>query len=197
MNIAAQHYPELARCIIRYGTRQTDEGLLIPRADVLASGLYLHGINGQNWQEDPNLVTEEGLYYLLGAAFNQATRPTDFYIALFGGAITPLSSWNAANFAATASEITSATDGYSESTRVKWEKVAAANLRVDNFASKSRFTFTTSGAAPVKVEGAALLSESAKGAASGLLISAARFAAPRELHDGDTFDIGYGIALAG
>jgi len=34
------------------------------------------------------------------------------------------------------------------------------------------------------------------GAGSGG-VRAARFAAPRELHDTDTFDIGYGIALAG
>jgi len=197
MNIAAKHYPELSRCIIKHGTQKTDQGLLIKGAEVLASGLYIHGINGGNWQEDPNLVTEEGLYYLLGAAFAAATRPTDFYIALYSGAVSPLSSWNAANFAATASEITSSTDGYTESTRVKWEKAAAANLRTDNFANKSRFTFTTSTATPVAVYGAALLSESAKGSTSGLLISAARFAAPRELHDTDTFDIGYGIALAG
>jgi len=197
MNIAAKHYPELTRCIVKHGTQPTPNGLLIKGAEVLASGLYIHGINGKDWQEDPNLVTEEGLYYLLNAAFANAARPTDFYIALFSGAVTPLASWNAANFSATASEITSATDGYTESTRLKWEKAAAANLRTDNFASKSRFTFATSGTTPVKIEGAALLSESAKGSTSGLLISAARFAAPRELHNSDTFDIGYGIALAG
>jgi len=197
MTIAAKHYPELARCIVKHGTEKTGHGLLIKGANIVASGLYINGINGKDWQEDPNLVTEEGLYYLLNAAFHQATRPTDFYIALFGGAVTPQPGWNAANFTATASEITSSTDGYIESARVKWEKAAAANLRVDNFANKSRFTFTTSTATPVKVEGAALLSASAKGSTDGLLISAARFAAPRELHDTDTFDIGYGIALAG
>jgi len=197
MNLAAKHYPELARCIVQHGTQKTPEGLLIKGAEIVASGLYIHGVNGTDWQEDPNLVTEEGLYYLLNAAFNQATRPTEFYIALFGGAVTPQPSWNAANFAATASEITSSTDGYTESARPKWTKATAANLRVDNFANKSRFTFTTSGATPVKVEGAALLTASAKGATDGLLISAARFAAARELHATDTFDIGYGIALAG
>jgi len=197
MNIAAKHYPELTRCIVKHGTRQTPEGLLIKGAEIVASGLYIHGVNGKDWQEDPNLVTEEGLYYLLNAAFNQAARPTDFYVALFSGAVTPQPGWTAANFAATASEITSSTDGYSESARVQWEKVAAANLRVDNFANKSRFTFVTSTVTPVKVEGAALLSESGKGSTDGLLISAARFAAARELHNTDTFDIGYGIALAG
>jgi len=197
MKLAAKHYPELTRCILQHGTQRTDQGVLIKGAEVMASGLYIHGVNGGDWQEDPNLVTEEGLYYLLNAAFNQATRPTDFYIALFSGAVTPQPSWNAANFSATASEITSATDGYSESTRPKWTKATAANLRVDNFADKSRFTFTTSTATPVKVEGAALLSASTKGSTDGLLVSAARFSAPRELHGTDTFDIGYGIALAG
>jgi len=58
---------------------------------------------------------------------------------------------------------------------------------------KAKVVPTLLGSVPVKIEGAALLSNSAKSSTDGLL----RFGAPRELHNADTFDVGYGIALAG
>jgi len=196
--VARKHYPEIAQCLKRYGAQQSAEGLLIKGADIVAQGFYIHGVNGKDWQIDPNRVTDEGLYHLLNVAFTSEAKQPNWHIALFSNAVTPLASWTAANFASTASEVTSATDGYVEATRQAWTIATPAELRADNFANKARFTFATSDpATPVIVEGAALLSESAKGSTDGVLMSATRFAAPRSIYQNETLDVGYGITLAG
>ena len=94
-------------------------------------------------------------------------------LALYAANYTPLANLTAASFPATASEITSNTEGYTEATRPIWTPSAPSANTIDNLANKAAFTIAT--ASSLVVNGAALLSESAKGAVTGKLVSATKF----------------------
>lgn len=71
--------------------------------------------------------------------------------------------------------------------------VAASQAMIDNLANKAAFTIAT--ASSLTVNGAALLSESAKGAVTGKLVSATKFAAARTLYNTDVFNLAYRVQL--
>lgn len=173
---------------------QTDEGIYFPSMRALARGEYVHDVNGQDERIDKNLVTDQGLTYLLGAGLGADAKITTWYLALFGGAVNPAANWTAANFAATASEITSGTEGYAELTRPLFTPGAAAANAIDNVATKAAFTIVTAG--QLNVTGAGLLSDNAKGSTAGKLVSATRFASARTLSNTDVFNLGYRVQLA-
>jgi len=172
---------------------QTADGVLLPKMHAIARGVYIHDVNGADERMDPNLLTDEGLTYLLDCGLGNGAKITAWYLALFGGAVNPAAGWTAANFAQNASEITSATEGYTELTRPVFTAGTAASNAIDNVASKAPFTIKTAG--QLTVTGAGLLSNNVKGATTGKLASATRFAAPRVLADTDVFNLGYRAQL--
>lgn len=172
---------------------QTNEGVFLPKMHAIARGMYVHDVNGGDMKMDPNLLTDEGLTYLLGAGLGNEAKITAWYLALFGGAVNPAAGWTAANFAQNASEIVSATEGYVENTRPIFTAGAAAANAIDNVAAKAPFTIITAG--QLTVTGAGLLSNNVKGATAGKLVSATRFAAPRVLANTDVFNLGYRAQL--
>lgn len=190
-----KHSKELARHIAEGKFKYTEGGILIEGgADVLASGAYFASVNGGSLEhEGDNLIPDEGLLHMLNVVFGAVAKVPSWYLALFSGQINPASNWTAANFAATANEITSGTEGYSNATRPVFTAAPAAANQITNFAAKATFNIvcTTS----VLVEGAALLSSSGKGSTSGVLASASRYNRVRELYDGDTYTLGYGVSL--
>jgi len=187
-----KHAREFAGYITKHQwERMGDGGILFPRARFAVHGRYIHGVNGADWQTDANLVPTEGLNSLLTQGVCGGTQITAWYLALYAGAISPTSSWTASNFASTATEITSGSEGYTQSTRVSYVPGTPASGAVDNSASLAAFTIAT--ATSLTVNGAGLLSASAKGATSGKLMSASRFASARSLSNGDTFNLGYAV----
>lgn len=192
-NIIARHGSELSAALHAGNYKTDDQGGLILLDGVRAQGFYTHSVNGQDLREDPNLIVDQGLIHMLDVAFGATAKLSNWYLALYAGAISPAANWTAASFAATASEITSGSEGYSNATRPVFTAGAAAANEINNLATKASFTIVT--ASVLNVNGAALLSNSAKGSTAGVLASATRYAATRALYNGDVFEQGYRVVL--
>lgn len=163
-----------------------DGGVAIP-----AMGLKFHGhwetsVNGAPWEVDPNIVVDEGILHFLTTTLDQGSQNSAFYVAIFGGSVTPAASWTAANFTSNSTEFTN----YTESTRVLWANDVAASGAIGNLTTAALFTMNTGGGT---VRGAALLSASAKSATTGVLIASARFAADKVLGTGEELRVKYTI----
>ena len=141
----------------------------------------------------PNLLPAEGILDALGTWLGATAKKAAWYLGLYANAINPASTWKAANVAATAGELTSLTEGYSESTRPQFTPNAAANGAIDNVGQEAAFTIATAGT--VNIEGAFLISDNTRGGTAGVLGSAARYAQTRALQNGDNYKVGYRVTL--
>ena len=174
--------------------RQTTQGVLVPSTGIEARGEYFHTVNGEDLRIDKNILTTQFLNYLLMCGLHTQSKITAWYLSLFGGNVTPAITWTAATYPSAASEIVSATEGYSETNRPLFNGTAAAGNFIDNLTGgKAAFTIVT--ATSLVVRGAAMSSDQLKGSTSGVLASASRFAADRTLFNGDNFELGYRVTL--
>jgi len=187
-----KHAREFAGYLKNRQYEQTPAGVVFPQAHAFAHGMYSHRVNGGEWVHDPNLLPSEGLTYLL-SLLGAGTKLTPWYIAPYAGAISPGANWTAATFPATASEITSGTEGYTNATRPTWTAGTAAADTINNNSSPVTFTIIT--ATTLLMNGVGMVSESAKGATTGKLLSATRFGAQRSFATGDLFDVKYAVSL--
>jgi hypothetical protein len=195
-----RHASEVKRSLANLMFDQSPEGLILPAMGnslILARGLYEHRVRKPDgsvtpWVCDANLIPTEGLTYL-ASLLGAGTKLTPWYIALYAGAYSPAAGLTAANFTSTTSEITSGSEGYTEANRVTWSPAAAAAGAIHNTASPAAFTIVT--ATTLLVNGIGMLSAVAKGATTGTLASATRFAAQRTLNNSDVFEIKYTISL--
>ena len=194
-NSLKKHAGEFTAALASHKYERTGDGrgLYFPKAKAFISGTYIHDVNGQDERADPNLLPDEGLMYLLTVGLYNGTKLPTWNLALYAANYTPLANLTAASFPATASEITSNTEGYTEATRRVWTPSAPSANMIDNLANKAAFTIAT--ASSLTVNGAALLSESAKGAVTGKLVSATKFAAARTLYNTDVFNLAYRVQL--
>lgn len=156
------------------------------------------GVSGRYITADgavhPNMITAEGQLYLLATGLAGGTAEAGWYLALWNAAVTPAESWTAANFTSTAGEITSSTEGYSESTRPVWTPDTPVVEPMNNSASPATFSIVT--ASSLTIQGGALISSSAKGGTSGVLMSAAAFTGgARTQYNGDVFKLVYEESL--
>ena len=189
-----KHAAEFRRYIANGQYEITDAGSVrFARAAAEGRGFYVHDINGQDERVDPNLLPDEGLIYLLSVGLNNGAKLSTWYLSLYAANYTPLAALTAASYPATASEITSNTEGYTESTRPIWTPTAPTTPLIDNLANKAAFTIAT--ASSLTINGAALLSEATKGAVTGKLISATKFAASRTAYNTDVFNLAYRVQL--
>lgn len=190
----SRHIREVRSAIFRNRYNQHANGIEIAGAKAIVGGQYSYRLNGGAWSDpEPNLLPTEGLIFLLNLLGNHASIPS-CYIALFANAYTPLAANVALSFTSTYSEITSGSEGYSESTRVAWTSATAATTAaIHNNASPAEFTIVT--ASTLTVNGVAMLTASAKGATTGNLISASKFSATRTFSNTDLFDVKYQLGL--
>lgn len=189
-----KHSREFAGYMRKHQFELTDSGgVLFPRASVVAQGMYVHDINGMDERCDPNLLPDEGLIYLLNVGLNNGTKLATWYVAMYAANYTPLANLTAASFPATASEITSNTEGYTESLRPIWTPTPPTTPTISNLANKVAFTIAS--ASNIVINGLALVSDSTKGAITGKLISATKFAAARPAYNTDIFNAGYSVVL--
>ena len=187
MNLMANHRAEALRRL-RNGEYEVMDGvILVPSMKLQFAGHWETSINGAPWQVDPNIVVDEGILHVLDVALAQGTQKSAFYIALFGGNITPGASLTAATFTSTATEFTN----YDETTRVLWAKDAAAANAIGNNTTPATFTIGTGGGT---IRGAALISDSAKSATTGKLVAAARFATDKVMSEDEELRIKYIIS---
>jgi len=182
-----------AKAIAKGKFIQTDRGLFIPSLGVTASGEYFDRVNGGAWTRTRNLITTEGLAYILNVALGSTPKPSAYYLALFSGASAPASNWTAANFATSASEIVSTSEGYTNATRPTWTPTNTASNSIDNMTTVASVTIAT--ASTLNVTGAAMLTNSTRGGTTGVLVSATKYAATRTFQNGDVYEIGYRLSL--
>lgn len=187
-----QHFREFADAIDRGDYQVTDDGLLLKNA-VLARGVYHAFVDGDLVERKPNLVPLQGLQYFLEAGLTGATAHTMWYLAIFAGAVNPMANWTAANFASGASEITSATEGYSNANRPQWVPGSISGSKLGNLSDLAAYNIVCT--TNINIAGAALLSSNTKGGTSGVLVSATRFEAVHTVNNGSTFELGYEIEL--
>lgn len=173
----------------------TPDGIYLPRIGARAAGEYFGRVNGGAWQkEGDNLIVTEGFAHLLNVTFDTSTaKPAGYYLAIFSGNTAPAANWTAAAFAAVASEIVSMTEGHTGATRPVWTPAKTTTGSIDNMAAVASLTIATS--SQLNVTGAALLTGSARGGTTGVLVSASLYAAPRTFQAGDIYELGYRINL--
>lgn len=169
--------------------RAGDKGVFFPRQKSFINGVYTYNdAETGKLLSSPNLLPTEGLNYILDNFIASHSLIT-LYLALYAGAISPTSLWTASNFASTASEISSGSEGYTQSNRVAWVPAAATAATKDNYASPAAFTIIT--ATALAVNGAGMLTNATKASTAGALISATRFSAAQSLTNGAIFNLQY------
>jgi len=154
---------------------------------------YEHVRDGKvidSWDQ-PNIVVDEGLNYILDAALSAGTPITTWYVALFKNNYTPI----AANVAATfpgAGVANEATTEYSEATRPIWVEAGVTAKTITNTASPAVFTFASN----IDIYGAFLISSSAKGATTGKLAAASKFSSVRSMLTADVLNVTYNLTIS-
>lgn len=184
-----KHQGEFRRAFRNRHFEETETGLLFPQQKVHIHGSFESMVNGKDRQIDPNLVTTEGLTYMVGVALAAVAQIAAWYIAPFSGNITPQATLTGATFTATATEFTA----YDESTRGLFVP-GAVTANIDNSASRADFTMST-GVAAQTIYGGGVLSASAKSSVAGKCFAGTRFASPRTgLNAGDILSLEYDLA---
>ena len=159
----------------------------------LVGTYFTRGPGGERIVLARNLVPTQGREYFLNAGIKGTGGTTNFYIAIFSGAVTPVDGWTAANFTANSSEIVSDVEGYTGAVRPAWTHGAVAAGVVGNAAALAQYNIVATGS--INIEGAALLTSATRGGTAGVLISAARFPSPYTIANGATYDLGYELEL--
>ena len=187
------HRAEFARHMRNNDYEVSDEGIFFPKAKAFVQGVYTHDVNGLDERSDGNLVVTEGLNHMLDATLHGATQVGTWYFGLFSANTAPLATWTAANVTANSTEITSNTEGYSETTRQIFNEAAASAAASTNSANKAAFTIAT--ASSINIWGAFMASLNTKGGTTGTLMSASKFASVRTVYATDVFNLGYTLTL--
>ncbi len=171
---------------------ETKEGIFFPKHGIMLQGEYMDRVNGGDATFTKNLIPKEALMHVLNVAIGSKAKPAGSYLALFSGAAAPADNWTAANFTATANEITSLTEGYTNATRPEFVPSDTSDQKyIDNFGNVARVTIATT--SQLNVTGVALLTNNQRGGTTGVLLSATKYPATRVFQNGDVFDIGYRI----
>jgi hypothetical protein len=171
---------------------KTKSGILLDKG-VQLTGLYTHGVNGRDFIQETNLVPDAAILAILNTFYGSRAKDSNFYLAPFSGSASPVGGWTAANFTANATEITSTTEGFSESVRQAAVFAAAASGAIDSYSSLASFTIVT--ASTVGITGLGLLTVNTRGGTTGLLASAIKFGVTRTVANADVFQAGYKATL--
>lgn len=188
-----KHSREFATALRNHQYEVSDEGIHFPKQRAIVRGVYTHNVNGFDERTDDNLVVTEGLTHMLATELQGGVAVPTWYFGLFSANVTPVSTWTAANFTANSTELTSNTEGYSQTVRQTFSPAAPSGGSINNTATKAAFTIAT--ATSISVWGAGLLSSNVKGGTTGVLMSSAKFTAVRTLYNTDVFNLGYTLAL--
>jgi len=135
--------------------------------------------------DDKNLVVNQGLNKLLGVMFNADTQIGTWYLGVFEGNYTPVSTLTAANVASAATECTA----YDNATRPEWTEATPASQSITNAASRASFVFN----ATKTIYGAFMISDATKAGTAGTLFAAARFGSAKNVVDDDELLLTYQI----
>jgi hypothetical protein len=195
-----KHIREFRNYILNGQYELTSGGIFFPKASAQASGKCTHWVTGYESEmaTDHNIVPDEGLNHFLSVVLKAGTASPNWYLALHSGSGTPAAALTAATYNATLSEIQASSGdpgGYAEATRVVWaaDAVDTVNTEVVNDATPAAFTVSTT--TTLVVNGAALMDKSGKTDYTGVIASAGKFTAARNLADTDVFNLKYKVDL--
>lgn len=118
-----------------------------------------------------NLMPMDGLNHWIDVLLGKTPQQTQWYMGLFRGDYTPVPGDTALTFPVQATEFTA----YEGAGRKPFVVASASGGEAHNNASPAEFTFTGNGT----IYGGFISSASGKGATSGVLLSAVRFAVPK------------------
>ncbi len=164
--------------------RTADGGIYMPKARLFIGGAMTTTINGADPQTDKNLLTLQGITYLLANGLGAA-----LHIAPFINNVDPVDSLTALNFNSTQDEFTA----YTSSTRPVWNKTVTGQT-YSNSASVANFT---TNAANSTIWGGGVLTVATKEATTGSLLAVVKFSAARVLpQSGDVLGIVYELTGA-
>lgn len=181
----------MKRAIMDGRFEETELGLFVPSERSMIQGVVAYGKRGEETEWTHNLIVDQGLNYLVGAATGAVTQISNWYVAIFSGDVTVQASWTASNFATSATEFTSYNTA--QGVRPQWSPGAVGGGARDSFASKAAFTSSVDGAT---IRGAALISSSTLGGTAGTLMGATRFASAKPLDQDEILDVGYGLQIS-
>jgi hypothetical protein len=198
LNSLGRFAADAARAIANHKYEKTEDGqIYLPSARAFIGGVFrhAHAPAGQDfgpWVVDPNRIVNEGLDYILGAALGGQSQVSQFYLAPFSGNVTPGASWTGANFAAQSTEF----QAYTATNRLPWNTPGAASAQsLGNTAALADSTLVFNSGGPYNLYGVGLVQASGKGATTGKLIAATRFANPRlNMAGGDKLALEYVIS---
>lgn len=189
--LTPKYWRELYRLYRNHQWERDDEGnLLISHAKI--GGVYeTFAPDGLGCVRTRNLITTEGANHMLSVAVGSGTQYSTWYIAPFSGNISVTDTLTAATFASATTELTTQ---YSEASRVAFTESVATSKSTNNMSNPATFT---AGSDNVNIWGIGLLSTSAKGSTSGVLLSAAKYSTVRNLPlTGDTIAVKYTLSLS-
>jgi hypothetical protein len=178
---------------VAQGEYEASEGGVLINKSAMLRGTYSLFVNNEQVDEFHNLIPTEGIAFILDVALGDTAKAAGFYLAPFANGVNPAANWTAASFAATAGEITSQVEGYSEATRPEWAVTTSAAGVIGNLASKAAFSIVCT--STLNISGMALLTSNVRGGTSGALISASRYPSVRVVNNGDGFSVGYTVSL--
>lgn len=139
--------------------------------------------------DDFNVVTDEGLNYLLNAGLNGATQIDPWYVSLFESNYTPVGTETGGTLGGLLTEC----QAYDETTRPAYDGATSSAQSVTNSASRAEFTIN----ATKTVYGAILSSGNTKGVYTGSTVLAlAKFSVARAVVDNDILLVAYTINAA-
>lgn len=195
-NIASRvrkHAGEILRAFRGHKYDVSEGGVYFPQQRLMLAGHYEYGEVGGEIKRQKNLIVSEGILLLLNIALGATAKQAGFYLAPYSGAVNPAASWTAANFTANATEVTSTTEGFSQTTRPAVTFAAASAGAITSAASPATFTIvaTTS----VTFQGAGMLTSSTRGGTGGTLINSIRFTNPEILNNGATWQLGWSASI--
>ena len=193
MNDLLKHRGEVLRALANHKYDVTDDGGIFLGAGINAMPMGVFDVDQRRGGDligrtaGSNVIPTEGLNHILSAVVAGGSQVLTWYVALFEGNVTPGASLTAATFTSTTTECTA----YDEATRVEFKEGAASGGVIDNAANRAIFTMN----ATKTVYGGALISNSGKSNTSGVLLAAARFAAPRNVVGADELSVRYTLTL--
>lgn len=177
------------------GYEKRASGLLVPTEmvnQIVGLGKYTGKIIRDGWVIDEfecsNLVVNQGLNYMLGAALGGLGQTTAWYLGLFSGNYTVLATDTASTISTNATEVTAYTAG----ARLGWTAGAPASQSISNSGSTATFTFNGN----VTVYGAFLGSSNVINGTAGTLFSGAQFGSSKSVVSGDQLVLTYTYNLA-
>lgn len=194
MNLLQKYGRDIRNAVRREQFDRTPGGIAVFGGALRLDPYYTEGIKGQpeSFRRHHNLVPDEGILHFLNVVLGSTAKISAWYLAPYGGNVSPAANWTAANFAANSTEITSTVEGFTEATRQQFVPAGASAGKITNAASLANFTIECT--STLNIYGAGLCSVATRGGTTGVLISATKFGTVRVANDADTWQCGYEVS---